>query len=214
MENMTELQQALLDVRKAQRLLVAFHQRVLPLIQKIGEDLDCNFDYWHPINHGLSPRGNANPFNRWHWDYSSLSDAVFFFLPETTENRNSAPKGAWALTIRLQTDTGISESFGQKARNWDALEVEPSPEASQTQLVVSAFRSTQDTNENWAWWNMFKNEKHQFNEGLVTGSYKECEVLTQILPIESLIEEESVNNLVEEFRQKLIQYNYISASSL
>lgn len=107
MENMTELQQALLDVRKAERLLMAFHQRLLPVIQKIGEDRDRNFDYWYPVNHGPAVKR----------DYSSLSDAIFFFLPETTENRNSAPKGAWALTIRLQTDTGISESFGKKSRN-------------------------------------------------------------------------------------------------
>lgn len=206
---MTELQQALLGVRKAQRLLVAFHQRVLPLIQKIGEDLDCNFDYWYPVNHGPVPKGNTNPFNRWYWDYSSLSDAIFFFLPEQTESRNSAPKGAWALTIRLQTDTGISDSFGQKSRNWDALEVKPTPEKSQTRLVVSAFRSTQDTNENWAWWNMFKNEKHEFKEGLVIGSYKECEVLTHFVPIEHLMEEESVDMFIDEFKQKLIAHSYI-----
>lgn len=206
---MTELQQALLDVRKAQRLLVAFHQRVLPLIQKIGEDLDCNFDYWYPVNHGPVPKGNTNPFNRWYWDYSSLSDAIFFFLPEQTESRNSAPKGSWALTIRLQTDSGISDSFGQKSRNWDALEVKPTPENSQTRLVVSAFRSTQDINENWAWWNMFKNEKHQFKEGLATGSYKACEVLTQFVPIENLMEEESVDMFIEEFTQKLRAHAYI-----
>ncbi|CDT66405.1 hypothetical protein VCR15J2_470391 [Vibrio coralliirubri] len=209
MENMTELQQALLDVRKAQRLLVAFHQRVLPLIQKIGEDLDCNFDYWYPVNHGPVPKGNTNPFNRWYWDFSSLSDAIFFFLPEQTESRNSAPKGSWALAIRLQTDTGISDSFSQKSRNWDALEVKPIPENSQTRLVASAFRSTQDINENWAWWNMFKNEKHQFKEGLVTGSYKACEVLTQFVPIENLMEEESVDMFIEEFTQKLRSHGYI-----
>ncbi|CCN36562.1 hypothetical protein VIBNISO65_340023 [Vibrio nigripulchritudo SO65] len=210
MENMTELQQALLDVRKAQRLLVAFHQRVLPLIQKIGEDLDCNFDYWYPVNHGPAPKGNTNPFNRWYWDYSSLSDAIFFFLPEQTESRNSAPVGAWALTIRLQTDTGISNSFGQKSRNWDALEIEPAPESSQTQLVVSAFRSTQDKNENWAWWNMFKNEKHQLKEGLTTSPHKEYDVLTQFIPIENLMEEESVDMFVDDFKQKLIEHNYTS----
>ncbi len=210
MENMTELQQALLDVRKAQRLLVAFHQRILPVIQKIGEDLDCNFDYWYPVNNGPTPKGNTNPFNRWYWDYSSLSDAIFFFLPENTESRNSAPKGAWALTIRLQTDTGISDSFAQKSRNWDALDVKPSPETSQTQLVVSAFRSTQDTNENWAWWNMFKNEKHQFKGGLVTGSYKNCEVLTQFIPVKDLMTEESVDSLINEFKQKLIEYSFVS----
>lgn len=208
MDNMTELQQALLDVRKAQRLLVAFHQRVLPVIQKIGADLDCNFDYWYPVNHGPAPKGNTNPFNRWSWDYSSLSDAIFFFLPEQTESRNSAPKGAWALTIRLQTDTGISDCFGQKSRNWDALAIEPTPESSQTQLVVSAFRSTQDINENWAWWNMFNNEKNQFKEGLVIGSYKECEVLTQLVPVENLMEEESVDMFIDEFKQRLIEHKY------
>ena len=206
---MNELQLALLDVRKAQRLLVAFHQRVLPVIQKIGEDLDCNFDYWYPVHHDLSPRGTSNPFNRWYWDYSSLADAIFFFLPEDTENRNSAVKGSWALTIRLQTDTGISSSFSQKSRNWDALELSSSPEENQTNLIISAFRSTQDIFENWAWWNMFKNEKHHIAEGLKQGSYKECEILTRIIPVEKLIEDQSVDALVDDFKNELIKHNFI-----
>ncbi len=207
---MNELQQALLDVRKAQRLLVAFHQRVLPVIQKIGDDLDCNFDYWYPVNHELSPRGTANPFNRWYWDYSSLADATFFFLPEDTENRNSAPKGAWALTIRLQTDTGISDSFSKKPRNWDALELNAPPEKSQTRLVISAFRSTQDTFDNWVWWKMFKNEKHQVNEGIQSGTYEGCEILTRMLPIEDLFEDGSADLFVDDFKHELIKHAFIS----
>lgn len=210
MENMKELQAALLDVRKAQRLLVAFHQRVLPLIQKIGEDLECNFDYWYPVNHGPAPKGTSSPFNRWYWDYSSLSDAVFFFHPEEIENRHSAPTGAWVLTIRLQTDSGISESFALKSRNWDALELKNSTEESETSLVISAFRSTKDIFENFVWWNMFSREKHITKEGLHPGNYKECQVLTKIIPVDQLVDESSVDMHIDSFRQQLLDHSYIT----
>jgi hypothetical protein len=205
-----EIANALTDVRKAQRLLVAFHQRIMPAIQQIADRLRCEFDYSYPVNHSAPPRGTTSPFGRWYWDFSPLSDTVFFFFPDDKENSKEVTPGNWCLTIRLQTDTGISDSFTEKGKNWDAVNLNTSPEESQTQLVVSAFRPAEEIKGNWVWWNMFIETCAQFEHGEVVKGYNQCEAYTHVIAIEDLVAEGSVESVVNEFEKGLLEHQFVS----
>ena len=81
----TDFKHAMLEMRKAQRLVVAFHQRILPVINEIADKLDCKFYYWDPTNHNRPVKGNKEPFSSWSWDYSPMNDAFFIFLSKKTK---------------------------------------------------------------------------------------------------------------------------------
>lgn len=205
-----DIKQALLDVRKSQRLLVAFHQRILPIIEKIAEGLNCEFHYWQPSQHLKTPQGNANPLKRWGWDLSPLNDATFIFLTQGAE-RNIAHSHQWGFAIRLQTDTGISESFQQEDKDWDALDLIQTPENSETCLTFIAYKPTKTLRENWAWWNIYAETDFPPANGKVIDGYEQSKAFCYSIDIEKLFAENALQSTINDFNDKLLKNNFITA---
>lgn len=210
--NNNDIEQALLDVRKSQRLLVAFHQRILPIIETIAAGLGCDFHYWQPSNQLKTPQGNANPLTRWGWDLSPLNDATFLFLTQGAE-RNIARHDQWALAIRLQTDTGISESFLHEDKDWDALNLLQTPEKSETALALIAYKPTETLNENWAWWNIYAETDFPPSSGDVLKGYAGAEAFCFSVNIEHLFTENGTQNAISGFKSQLISKGFITGLS-
>lgn len=207
--NNNNIKQALLDVRKSQRLLVAFHQRILPMIETIASELECEFHYWQPSNHLKTPQGNANPLKRWGWDLSPLNDATFIFLTEGAE-RNIAHSRHWGFAIRLQTDSGISASFEKEDKDWDALNLINSAEKSQTNLILIAYKPTETIKENWAWWNIYAETDFPPVSGKVIDGYEGVKAFSFYINIETLFAEEALQDMLNNFKQQLLKNGFIT----
>lgn len=203
-----DIKQALLDVRKSQRLLVAFHQRILPIIESISTQLGCKFHFWQPSNHLNTPQGNANPFKRWGWDFSPLNDAAFIFLTPGCE-RNIARCDQWGFAVRLQTDSEISGSFQEEESNLDALNLPQPPECSETRLELIAFKPTQDLTENWAWWNIYAETDFPPQSGEIIEGYQGTKAFCFPVNIEDLFTENAAQTTVEIFKMKLVLNGFI-----
>ncbi|TKB50671.1 hypothetical protein FCL40_05860 [Ferrimonas sediminicola] len=154
------LQDALNDVRKAQRLLVAYHQRVMPIIDTLARSLGCRFHYWQPTHHNPPSHGAIEPFGQWAWDFSPLNDASFLFLTEEAEQGECEGPDAWLLVVRLVTDSGFDHCIRRERVHWDATQIEPQPHASQTRLDLHAYRLIKPVSEEEGvvWWQLFNDE--------------------------------------------------------
>jgi hypothetical protein len=141
------LEAALLDVRKAYRLVYMFQRRVLDLVeligQLIGDDIGLQFLRWCPRGKysGLPP--GMNPLEENAWKMLPLYNAKFLFAPPDTQPGKRL-KGEWLLEIRVVPDTG----FTQQGRG----EADPSDFANtqcESRLELYAFIVLTDMNERW-----------------------------------------------------------------
>jgi hypothetical protein len=59
------------QLQQAHRISVAFYRRILPTLDFIASELDCEFALWEPL--WTSPvRGKVKPSTTWAWDYIPL----------------------------------------------------------------------------------------------------------------------------------------------
>ena len=211
-EDQNDIKQALLDVRKSQRLLVGFYQIILPIIESISDSLNCKFHYWSPSNHSKTPQGNANPLKRWGWDFSPLNDAIFLFVNQSAQ-RNIANDDEWSLVIRLQTDSGISESFEFEKKDWDPFHLSYPPEKSETSLELIAYSPTKTLVENWAWWNIYAETDFPPITGEVIDGYEGVKAFCFSVNVENLLEEDSFKKSISAFKKKLELNGFINKNS-
>ena len=211
-EDQNNFKQALLDVRKSQRLLVGFYQRILPVIESISTSLNCKFHYWAPSNNLKPPQGNGNPLERWGWDFSPLNDAIFLFVNQDAK-RNVANDDEWSLVIRLQTDSGIIESFDLEKKDWDAFHLAHSPEESETSLELIAYKPTKNVIENWAWWNIYAETDFPPSTGEVIDGYQDVKAFCFSINVEDVLEEADLQKNISLFKEKLELNGFIDKHS-
>ena len=207
----TDFKHAMLEMRKAQRLVVAFHQRILPVINEIADKLDCKFYYWDPTNHNRPVKGNKEPFSSWSWDYSPMNDAFFIFLSKKVTDSNIANKNDWGLVIRLVSDSGISDSFRNKSQNWDALNLSKTPEESQTRLDLIAYKINDEIIETDVWWNIYAKTDFPPITGEMIKGYKGVNAFFFSANVEELVTETGVQSVVKLFKDKLVSNDFISS---
>lgn len=106
----SNLDNALLDVRKAYRLLQRYQRRVLDLSAALAREIDeyAAFRYWCPVYYQPNPGSYTNPAGRWAWDGLPYFDFCAFYVREEFWKDEHAP-GDWMLVIRCTADTGYSE---------------------------------------------------------------------------------------------------------
>ncbi|MFP3534859.1 hypothetical protein SB763_36520, partial [Burkholderia sp. SIMBA_042] len=49
----------------AHRISVAFYKRILPTLDNIASELDCQFRYWEPMHTSMPGRGTTQPSTKW-----------------------------------------------------------------------------------------------------------------------------------------------------
>ena len=151
----TAMKQAFEDVRKAQRLLVAYHKRVMPLIDQIAKELDFyEFVEWKPSRYNLPTKSTNPPVEYWAWDMSPMAHASFLYLHDSVAKTTIASATGWVLKIRLVTDSGMNDAFNDTHKDWDPLKFAPASDC-ETLIELIAYRPIEPETElswkNLAW---------------------------------------------------------------
>lgn len=133
-----DLPEKLTNVRRATRLLAAYHRRLLAIGAAVDAatralgDGRTRFVEWRPTHHRPIGNQTSSPFDRWGWDFVPLMDAWFWW---TTDGRRS-PVGPGSLSVMLwhQGDSGYRRGGGEP----DPVGFDPA-EQSTTTLSVHVF---------------------------------------------------------------------------
>ncbi len=149
------LSDVLCDMRKAQRLVVAFNQHMIPVIDSIANNLKANFYYWEPQYSSNSCRGATNPTIKRKWAFSPLHNAAFMYLSDSVVGPHELLKSGYLLVFHLITDTAINDAFERDNKSWSPLNIEPSPESSRSVVRVYAYQPDKDGKQRNGWWDMY-----------------------------------------------------------
>lgn len=129
-----KIKEALVDVRKAYRLLHDYQRAALDTVKYVATQL--GFEYWDggPNFSWTAPRGSSSQlFDRWAWDWLNL---VFY---DFTFSRGTSKESSVFLSIWLISDTGYFMSEDANGRKTDVDRFAP-PEKSATVVAFIFFR--------------------------------------------------------------------------
>jgi hypothetical protein len=110
MTDYDEIGRALLDVRKAYRLLYLFQRRLLDLAAQVSERLGQEFWWWLPAGDQAAIQGGTNPLERSAWKMLPLFGARFLYLPPGVRAGDPPQGGQWLLELILGPDDGEPEA--------------------------------------------------------------------------------------------------------
>lgn len=60
------------QLQQAHRLSVGFYKRILPTLDKVANELKCEFWEWKPLHTQRPPNSGTRPGSKWAWDYVPL----------------------------------------------------------------------------------------------------------------------------------------------
>ncbi|SDJ45153.1 hypothetical protein SAMN04488540_10890 [Ferrimonas sediminum] len=202
------MQQALLDVRRAQRLLVAYHQRLLPIIGHVAEALHCRFLSWEPTYHARPGAQNPNPFECWSWEHSPLNDARFLFLSDTVRDVERATPEDWMLSVRLVTDSGLEASMLKQHKNWDATEIQPDPDDSHSRLTFVAYHPLSELRQAGVWPSLAADNPTPPADGRPVPLTQDGEMFAMEVELARLAEDNGITELIDQLRCRLLANGY------
>lgn len=197
------LEQALLDVRKAYRLLHGYHRRTLDTAAIIAEQFsDTQF---HKTQLHQSPfTSRRDPFDRGYstWDATPLIDVSFLFVRQSgTKDADTIHRpGDFLLDITFSADSGYSD--------WEDGDPEPEhfppPEKSRSELTLLLIQAQKECrNKSWiAVWNdddYPENEKSSRKWG--SGDYK---AHYQKVSMSELVDREAIVKIATSFRKRAL----------
>ena len=204
METTTEnLSKALLDVRRAHRILYAYQRRMLDLVHFIQSKLDmpvedlCGFKHF---SRPISKKGNLTIWHdMWAWDY--LYSYLFEYYLGEKETDNG---GAYALSLIQYSDTGYFDQEEEGTR----LELEKFKPEEESGSKLLFFLEYKPKDRNWEWGDGTSLEGIVLDKEF--GRKEHAETVrdtategTQILysfPLERFINKEDTLKVLREFR--------------
>jgi hypothetical protein len=194
-----KLAKALIDVRKAYRLIYLYQKNVLSTIERFVQEFSGVFYWWTPIEFSTPPQRGTDLTKRWAWDLLPLYSAAILYTSEGGENTEHSP-GDWLLSFQLTTDS----SFEAKGEEPNPNNFGPA-EDSETSIIVSLWYCKKAISSNWFWgiWNEKEYpdsdyEEYEFPKGLVCIKRK--------FLLEEMETEELIINSVKEFKKLLTKY--------
>ena len=205
METTTEnLSKALLDVRRAHRILYAYQRRMLDLVHFIQSKLDmpvedlCGFKHF---SRPISKKGNLTIWHdMWAWDY--LYSYLFEYYLGEKETDNG---GAYALSLIQYSDTGYFDQEGKEEGTRLELEKFKPEEESSSKLLF--FLEYKRMYSKWEWGNGTSLEKIVLDKKVGSKKHEKevrnIEGVTQILypvSLEEFINIETTLEVLREFR--------------
>ena len=153
-----ELTGALLDVRKAYRLLYLFQRRILDLVEQLSGMLGRRFWCWLPAGMDEAIRGGASPSEKNAWKMLPLHNAEFFFLPPGAEPNASPREGQWLLELSVTPDGGYTDGGRAEANPIEFTD----PADCQSTIYLCAFIVKKDMAINW--WPLYQSSDWPKNE--------------------------------------------------
>jgi len=109
-----ELNNTLIDVRKAYRLLFEYQDRIKNLVSFIGGHFDFEFREGYPVFSAHAKNGTKVNLDHWAWDWLSMYFYQFKF----------APKDDLIFSIFILTDTGYYDVSKQDSASASKIKPE------------------------------------------------------------------------------------------
>lgn len=98
------------QLQQAHRISVAFYRRMLPTMDYIATELNCEFRSWEPL-HTSMPRKSTRPSTTWAWDYVPLFASNHLYARVHGECAQPSDVG---LYLCLYVDQGFAPGERQK----------------------------------------------------------------------------------------------------
>ena len=206
--NDLSLSHALCDMRKAQRLVVAFNQRMLPIIECIASELNTNFYYWQSLYNNNSCRGATNPAKKRKWDFSPLHNASFLYLSDNaTSDHNLSPDG-YLLAFHLITDTAIDDAFNKENKAWNPIDITVPSEESRSLLRIYIFQPSEVKKQKEGWWKLYANNPWPECNGDIMLLEQGGTAMGVEVDIAELVSQDEINKLIERVKDTFERQGY------
>jgi hypothetical protein len=131
----------LLNVRKAYRLLFEYQKRILDLVSFIGGSFGFSYRGGYPKFSNPSPQKGKGNLNNWSWDWLNMYCYQFAFGSKKTNDTTIA------FAVVLINDTGYYQSNNTKQIHQTNVSAFDRVENSQSKLVLVAGKNTQQVQE-------------------------------------------------------------------
>ncbi|MCE0493119.1 hypothetical protein [Vibrio salinus] len=203
---MEEVDELFWQVRTAHRLLVAYYQRLHPIIDDLATFADTVFDFWTPQLFDKPAR--ANPFTKWQWDL--LPAAVTRYVFKQVKESSKVTKGDFTLEFLVVNDTGIVKEKGKG--ELDALALPLNVEHAESIIKVGIYRAAENSDKDYfSQWNSVNYPDYQDDD-----SFKRDKLFLTTgfeFPISLLLTEDGVQAVKEKIDKYLkITQQAISSS--
>lgn len=96
-----KIEQALLDVRRAYRLLHDYQRMVLDAVNHIGKQFGLSYRGGYPLFSNATPREGKGALHNWAWDWLNMVFYEFYFRPQGEDENTSL-----RFSVLLISDTG------------------------------------------------------------------------------------------------------------
>jgi hypothetical protein len=188
MTSIDNINAALVDVRKAYRLLYLYQRSVLCLTEEIAGALGFEFFCWQPYFDRPSTR-KKSPSEKWVWDMLPMYKAWFLFSQEASDP-NKPKNGECFLEISLLSDNGYPENADNEP---NPLEFEKTVADSDTCIKLAVFQAVEDLDHDWCYfWKEYEYSAFP-SIGIETVADKEYRLA-------ELSDQESLNSVLKNFQ--------------
>lgn len=197
---MTELKSALVDVRRAYRLLWGYQRRMMDLVQVIADGFDTQEFYaWSPISFARPTQLTTSPLKKWAWDGLPFYKASFLFKPVGGDPHN-LKAGDWLLEIFLDSDdVDLDTTHGEP----DASKF-PDATTTSSQLKLVAWKCTEDVSANWFHDVWAKGSWPETDDEIAQQpNYPEITATSLTVSLDEISDREAVVALMNKFRAKV-----------
>ena len=193
-----KLAKALVDVRKAYRLIYLYQKNILSTVDRFVQEFSGVFYWWTPTESSAPPQRGTNLTKRWAWDLLPLYSAAILYT-SGGENTEHFP-GDWLLSFQLTTDSSF-ESDGEEP---NPINFEPA-EDGETSIIISLWYCKKAISSNWFWgiWNEKEYPEGDYEE---FDSPKGLVCINKEFSLEDLETEEMIINSANDFKKLLSKY--------
>ncbi|WP_434139324.1 hypothetical protein [Photobacterium leiognathi] len=196
------LSHALCDMRKAQRLVVAFNQRMLPIIECIASELNANFYYWQSLYNKNSCRGATNPVKKRKWDFSPLHNASFLYLSDNAPSEHEVSPDSYLLAFHLITDTAIDDAFIKENKPWNPIDITEPAEESRSLLRIYIYQPSEVKKQKEGWWKLYANNPWPECNGEIMSLEQGGTAMGVEVDIAELVTQDEINKLIERVKDR------------
>ena len=184
--NISQLDNALCDVRKAFRLLYSYQLRVLDLVKFISNNLEYDYKGGNSIFSNPCPRNGKGNLNLWAWDWLNMYYYEFFFGYKTIAGHNIT------FSIFIQSDTGY---FDTEDNSRISVEKFTLVENSKTRLILVAGKDGWNVDKFHLKLKELTSTNTNFYESLTEGGI----IIGKAYNLSEFLNEESTRSKIEDF---------------
>lgn len=188
--NAQDIEQALLDVRKAYRLLHDYQRAALDAANYIGNQLGFTYVGGWPLFSDCAPRVGKGGLDYWAWDWLNLVCYDFNF------EQNTAATGKIDLTICLMSDTGFYVSDKPQVSKIDVTSFKAA-ESSETKVGFLLYREWQN-NFTAVRWERTAIRRFIENNGELPSEMMKAGVVGKCCSFARICDEDSADSVIDE----------------